>query len=106
LNRASRGQRPDLRAPLTLQQLDVLQDAVDRVGVSSAMTEGLEKLGEALERELAAQVAKLPDYVPTKYFSQRSMVKALWALKAAVVRDKIYRHPDRLLEAQAEDPPM
>src|SRR5439155_14791264 len=83
-----------------------LQDGVDRVGVSSAMTEGLEKLGEALERELAAQVVKLPDYVPTKYFSQRSMVKALWALKAAVVRDKIYRHPDRALEAQPEDLPM
>ena len=36
-----------------------------------------------------AQVAKLPDYVPTKYFSQRSVVKAMWALKAAVVREKV-----------------
>ena len=44
-------------------------------------------------------IAKLPDYVPTKYFSQRSMVKALWVLKAIVVRDRLYRRPERRLVA-------
>lgn len=103
LQRYAYGTRPDLRAPLTLQQLDVLQDAVTRVKVSSQLLEGIEMLADALERSLQEKVAKLPDYVPTKYFSQRSTVKALWALKAAVVRDKLYRHPERPLEATTED---
>ena len=103
LHRFMHGARPDLRAILTLQQLDLLQDAVEKVKVSSQVLEGVELLSDGLERSLAAQVSKLPDYVPTKYFSQRSVVKALWALKAAVVRDQIYNHPDRPLEATIDD---
>ncbi|MBN1207315.1 MAG: AAA family ATPase [Myxococcaceae bacterium] len=103
LQRFMHGARPDLRAMLSLQQLDLLQEAVERVKVSSQVLEGVELLADGLERALTAQVSKLPDYVPTKYFSQRSVVKALWALKAAVVRDQIYEQPDRLLEATIED---
>ena len=103
LHRFAFNLRPDLRANLTLQHLDVLQEAVERVTVSSHLLEAIEMLADELERALAAQVSKLPDYVPTKYFSQRSVVKALWALKAAVVRDQLYRRPDRPLEATVED---
>ena len=103
LQRAVTGQRPSLKAPLTLQQLDVLQDAVAQVEVTGLVTEGLELLADGLEKALLAQVSKLPDYVPTKYFSQRSMVKALWALKAAVVRDAIYHRPERSLVATPDD---
>lgn len=103
LHRFVQGARPDLRATLTLQQLDLLQEAVERVTVSSHLLEAVELLADELERALTAQVSKLPDYVPTKYFSQRSVVKALWALKAAVVRDQLYRRPDRSLEATVED---
>jgi MoxR-like ATPase len=103
LHRFMHGARPELRAGLTLQQLDLLQEAVTRVKISSQILEGVELLADGLERALSAQVAKLPDYVPTKYFSQRSVVKAMWALKAAVVRDQIYRRPDRQLEATIED---
>ncbi|WP_043430120.1 AAA family ATPase [Cystobacter fuscus] len=103
LHRFAHGLRPDLRAVLTLQQLDVLQKAVERVSVSNTLLEAIELLTDELERALTAQVSKLPDYVPTKYFSQRSVVKALWALKAAVVRDQLYRRPDRPLEATVED---
>ncbi|WNG58725.1 AAA domain-containing protein [Archangium gephyra] len=103
LHRFAHGLRPDLRASLTLQQLDVLQAAVEQVTVGSHLLEAIEMLTDELERALTAQVSKLPDYVPTKYFSQRSVVKALWALKAAVVRDQLYRRPDRLLEATVED---
>jgi MoxR-like ATPase len=103
LHRFAHGARPDLRAQLSLQQVDLLQDAVSRVKVPSQVLEGVELLADALERALTAQVSKLPDYVPTKYFSQRSAVKALWALKAAVVRDQIYRRQDRPLEAEVED---
>lgn len=103
LQRFSSGVRPDLRAQLTLQQLALLQGAVDKVQVPSQVLEGVELLADELERLLAAQVSRLPDYVPTKYFSQRTAVKALWALKAAVVRDQLYRHPERPLEASTED---
>ncbi|MFZ5446945.1 MAG: AAA family ATPase [Myxococcota bacterium] len=103
LSRAQTGQRPTLHARLTLQQLDVLQEAVEAVEVPALVAEGLEELADTLERELLAQVAKLPDYVPTKYFSQRSMVKALWALKAIVVRDRMYRRPERKLVAEPAD---
>ncbi|MBZ4416443.1 AAA family ATPase [Myxococcus sp. RHSTA-1-4] len=103
LQRFAHGARPDLRAQLSLQQVDLLQEAVTRVTVPSHVLEGVELLADALERALAAQVSKLPDYVPTKYFSQRSAVKALWALKAAVVRDQVYRRADRPLEATVED---
>lgn len=103
LHRAQTGQRPALHARLTLQQLDVLQEAVEAVEVPPLVAEGMEELADALERELLLQVAKLPDYVPTKYFSQRSMVKALWVLKAIVVRDRMYRRPERRLVAEAAD---
>ncbi|MFO0597396.1 MAG: AAA family ATPase [Myxococcaceae bacterium] len=103
LHRAQSGQRPALHARLTLQQLDVLQEAVEAVEVPPLVAEGMEELADSLERELLAQVARLPDYVPTKYFSQRSMVKALWALKAAVVRDRLYRRPERRLVAEIGD---
>ncbi len=103
LHRAQTGQRPSLQARLTLQQLDVLQAAVDAVEVPPVVAEGIEDLADTLERELLAQVARLPDYVPTKYFSQRSMVKALWALKAGVVRDRLYRRPERRLVAEPSD---
>ncbi|MBL8919203.1 MAG: AAA family ATPase [Myxococcaceae bacterium] len=101
--RASAGQRPSLHERLTLQQLDVLQEAVASVEVPPVVTEGLEVLADTLEKELVAQVTRLPDYVPTKYFSQRTMVKALWALKAAVVRDRMYRRADRKLVAEVGD---
>lgn len=101
--RAQSGQRPSLRARLTLQQMDVLQEAVEAVEVPTLVAEGMEELADVLERELLAQVAKLPDYVPTKYFSQRSMVKALWVLKAIVVRDRMYRRPERRLVAEVGD---
>ncbi|WP_338865788.1 AAA family ATPase [Myxococcus stipitatus] len=103
LQRFSHGARADLRAQLSVQQMDLLQDAVSRVKVPGSVLEGVEMLADGLERALTAQVSKLPDYVPTKYFSQRSVVKALWALKAAVVRDQIYRRPERPLEASVED---
>lgn len=103
LHRAQTGQRPALHARMTLQQLDVLQEAVEAVEVPPLVAEGMEELADALERELLAQVTKLADYVPTKYFSQRSMVKALWVLKAIVVRDRMYRRPERRLVAEISD---
>lgn len=103
LSWSAQGQRPNLRAVLTLQQLDSLQAAVDQVVVPPLMLEGIEILADELERLIQEQVSKLPDYVPTKYFSQRTVVKAIWALKAAVVRDAIYRRPDRALEVHLED---
>lgn len=103
LSRAQTGERPTLTRRLTLQELDALQELVAQVEVPSQVAEGLEQLADTLEKELLSQVVKLPDYVPTKYFSQRSLVKALWALKAVVVRDRIYRRSERRLKADLGD---
>lgn len=103
LERSQVDQRAPLHERLSLQQLDVLQEAVSAVEVPPQVAEGLEVLADLLEKELLAQVTRLPDYVPTKYFSQRSMVKAQWALKAAVVRDRVYRRPERRLVAELAD---
>lgn len=103
LQRATTGQLPHLKRVLTIQHLDVLQAAVEKVRIGSEVLEGIERLADNLERALTEQVAKLPDYVPTKTFSQRSLVKGLWALKAWVVRHAIFDQPGRKLEAAPED---
>jgi MoxR-like ATPase len=103
LSRAAHEATPELRARLTLQAVDSLQGDVERVEVPGQVMEALEALADGLERELQRQVTRLPDYVPTKYFSHRTLVKALWALKAAVVRDRIYLRPRRELRAERED---
>jgi MoxR-like ATPase len=103
LRRATTGQRPELRETLTIQHLDTLQAAVEKVEVGSEVLEGLELLANELERALQDQVVKLPDYVPTKSYSQRSIVKALWALKAFVVRDRVFRSAHRPLTASIDD---
>lgn len=103
LQRGTSGQRPVLRARLTIQQLDALQAAVEQVEVGPEALEGIELLADKLERALQKQVVKLPDYVSTKSFSQRSVVKALWALKAWVVRDAVFHRPGRALAASAAD---
>ncbi len=103
LARAVHGQRPRLSSRLTLRELDALQDTTARVEVPGAMAEALELLATTLEQRLLAQVSRMPDYVPTKYFSHRSMVKALWTLKAAVVRDRVLHRPDRPLVAEPRD---
>lgn len=103
LQRGAAGQRVDLRARLTIQHLDALQAAVEQVEVGAEVLEGIELLSDTLEQALHKQVVKLPDYVPTKSFSQRSVVKALWALKAWVVRDAVFTRPGRSLAATAAD---
>lgn len=103
LQRGTAGQRPDLRARLTIQHLDTLQAAAEQVEVNAEVLEGIELLADKLERALLQHVVKLPDYVPTKSFSQRSVVKALWALKAWVVRDAVFHKPGRALVATAAD---
>jgi len=103
LLRSAKEKTPSLRSTLSLAHLAHLQQQVEEVTVPSVILEGLELLADELERVLQQQVSRLPDYVPTKYFSQRTMVKALWALKAAVVRDRIFRRPERALVADERD---
>ncbi|MBF5041132.1 AAA family ATPase [Aggregicoccus sp. 17bor-14] len=103
LQRASEGPQPRLHASLTLQQLALLQEEAERVAVPPPVLEALEHLAEELERLLAARTAQLPELLPTKTFSQRSLVKALWVLRAAVVRDCALHRPERARVAGFED---
>lgn len=103
LERAVHGQLPKLRAPLTLQDVEVLQEAVEHVRVPAPVLEAVERLASHMEQAVRVHTQKLADYVQTRSFSQRSLVKALWVLKAAVVHDCVLRRPDRPLEATPED---
>ncbi|MBI5548782.1 MAG: MoxR family ATPase [Deltaproteobacteria bacterium] len=86
LQRAARRMRPDLQARLTIQDVDILQEAAEAVEVPEGVLAGLERLAELLERELASHAAEDSAFLPTKYFSNRTLVRSLLALKAAVVR--------------------
>jgi hypothetical protein len=86
---------PVLRAPLSIQDLDVLQDAVDSVHVSEPVCQNLTRLLESLDGEMAAAQRADPQFVPTRYLSTRTAVRCGRVLRAICVLDKIRRHPDR-----------
>jgi len=103
LERALRGQRPEVSERLTTSALELLQAAVDAVEVPAEVAAALEVLSDGLERRLQAQRALLPGYRPTRLFSQRSLVKAQGVLRAAVVHSLLWHAPHRPLVARLED---
>jgi MoxR-like ATPase len=95
--------RPSLEAPLTVQDLDALQSAVEEVYVPEAICDGLAKLLELLEIELAAAERADPSFLPTRYLSTRTAVRSGQILRAIVVHDSIFRRPDREMSVEHED---
>ncbi len=87
LRRAAVHERPVFRCPLTLQDLDALQAAADGVLLPQEVLEAVERLADGLERRLSEEASRAASYRPTKYFSNRTLVKSLKALKAAVALD-------------------
>jgi MoxR-like ATPase len=103
LERAAHPQRLLPRRQLTVQQLHLLQAQVAQVAVPAPMMEALERLTLQLERAVHKHALRMPEHVPTRYFSNRSLVKALWTLKAAVVRDVVFGDPHRALVVGPSD---
>lgn len=95
--------RARLSMPLSIQDIDVLQEAADSVYVSDAMCNALVKLVESLDAELATAAKADPNFLPTRYFSTRTVVRAVKILRAITVYDKVFHHPERPLEARFTD---
>lgn len=103
LTRAATDRRQAPAKLLGFDALMVLQAAADEVEVPEDVLEGLARLAEQLERLLSDRAVHRPDFVPTRYFSNRTLVRAVGVLRAAVVREKVIKAPGRALVAQPED---
>lgn len=94
---------PSPSALLTIQDLDVLQDAVDAVHVPAVLFERLAQLLACFEEECASAARADPSFLPTRYLSTRTAVRLARALKASCVLDAAFAHPERALEARSQD---
>ncbi len=92
-----------LRHPLTIQDLDVLQEAVDSVYVPEAVCQQLSHLLEALEQEQAAAMRGDPMFTPSRYLSTRTAVRIGRALRAICVFDKAFERRARPLIVSTDD---
>ncbi len=103
LRRTVGGERPRLDALLTLQDVDVLQTAVEGVWVAPEICDAVAKLLETFDAEVATACRADPAFSPTRYISTRTAVRCCQILRAIVVYDRIFRRPARSLEVVAED---
>jgi MoxR-like ATPase len=97
------GRPPALRAYLSIQDLDVLQDAAQHVYVSVEASHRLVAFLDLFEAEMQAAVRAIPDFSPSRYLSIRSRVRAGRILKAIVTYRKIFEDPARPSEVVLSD---
>ncbi|NUO53583.1 MAG: AAA domain-containing protein [Polyangiaceae bacterium] len=95
--------KPRLDALLTLQDLDVLQAAVEDVYVAPEICDGLAKLLDSFDAEVAAASRADPAFSPTRYISTRTAVRSGAILRAIAVYAKIFKMPGRTFEVVSED---
>ncbi|HUM13548.1 MAG TPA: AAA family ATPase [Myxococcaceae bacterium] len=98
LQGALRARTPTVEVTLPRSALARLQAQLPEVQVPPEVLDALERLVDALQPALAADASGEPS---TRLFSQRTLVRAVWALRAAVVRDGCRR--DRPLRASPDD---
>jgi MoxR-like ATPase len=91
------------RAPLTIQDLDVLQEVVDGVGVSQALCTSVAALARSFEGALAEARRADPSFVSSRYISTRGVVRLAQLLRAICFYDWAFHDRDRPLEAQHDD---
>jgi len=89
---------PAVEVTLPRAALARLQARLPEVEVPGEVLDGLERLVDLLQPAIAADPSGEPG---TRLFSQRTLVRAVWALRAGVVRDACRR--DRPLRATPED---
>lgn len=95
--------RHTLTAPLTVQDLDQLQLAVDLTYVPEAICDALAHLVRRFDVELADAKRADPVFSPTRYLSTRTVVNGARVLRAAVVYDKAFNQPERSLQVGYDD---
>lgn len=88
---------------LTIQDLDVLQAAADRVVVSDEICSALCALCEQLDADLATAAKHDPTFQPTRYLSTRTAVRLGRILRAVCVYDAVMHDAPRALEVEHED---
>src|SRR6478735_6492406 len=64
-----------LHAYLTIQDLDVLQSLTERARISAEASDRLVMFLASFEREMAAAVRAIPDFMPSRYLSIRTRVR-------------------------------
>jgi MoxR-like ATPase len=94
---------PKLKSLLTIQDLDVLQAAVDEVFLDDTLCGYLESILDAFETELSAATRADPSFVPTRYLSTRTAVRSGKILRAACVFDHIFREKRNAFEVDVLD---
>jgi MoxR-like ATPase len=94
---------PELRAPLTIQDLDVLQAAADQVYVDTSICGLLADLARRFDVELAAARRANPTFVPSRYLSTRTVVRQGAILRAACLYEWITGGRARPLEVLPGD---
>jgi MoxR-like ATPase len=97
------GHSRQLRAYLSIQDVDVLQSAVDRVRFPEAATARLVAFLDSFESEVQAAVRAIADFTPSRYLSVRTRVRAAKVLKAIVVYRRVVDDAERPLEVQPSD---
>lgn len=90
-------------AYLSIQDLDVLQAATDLVYVPEEVCDAVTDLVSMLDVELAEARRSDPKFQPTRYLSTRTAVQATRVLRAVVMLDTIFEHPDRELQVTHDD---
>jgi MoxR-like ATPase len=94
-----------LKATLTIQDLDLLQAAVDRTIVPDEICTALGQLVGELDAELAAAAKSDPTFLPTRYMSTRTAVRLARLLRAVCVYDAIMNGNARDLLVDSRDVP-
>ncbi len=94
---------PALKSVLTIQDLDVLQAAVERVIVPPEMTSALCALVEQMDVELASAAKNDPSFLPTRYLSTRTAVRLGRILKSICVYDVVMKRSEREFVADGQD---
>jgi MoxR-like ATPase len=97
------GQAARLRAYLSIQDVDLLQNLVDQVRFPQPATDRLVAFLDLFDAEMQAAVRGTPDFAPSRYLSIRTRVRAGKILKAVVVYRKIFEEPARSLEVTLPD---
>jgi MoxR-like ATPase len=94
---------PELETRLTIQDLDLLQAAVDAVYIDDSICGALAALIQGFDAELAAARRANPTFVPSRYLSTRTAVRMGSLLRAICYYDLLFRDPNRPLEAARAD---
>jgi MoxR-like ATPase/regulator of replication initiation timing len=91
------------KALLTIQDLDVLQSAVESVYIPTELCDTLVTFLTLFEAEIGAAIRADPTFVPTRYLSTRTAVRLGSVLRAVCVFSRAFDQKDRALEVSQSD---